>query len=140
MDFSKLMAIISTFTLIVCLVLSITTLVVLRNAVEENEQIQHEAKTLINDLNTSVDKLEATANSSLKDDQQQEIPVNAEAEIFTLREHEGKIAVYTKDGIMLHWVNVNLNLLPGSERAALAEGIEVESRQSLFSYLQDYMS
>lgn len=140
MVFSKLIALISTFVLIVCLVLSMTTLVVLRNAVAENEQVQNEAKELINDLSASVDKLEAATTATLKNNEEDDVPTGADAEIFTLCEYEGKIAVYDASGVMLHWLDVDLSLLPKSERAALAEGIEVESRTALFSYLQDYMS
>lgn len=140
MDFSKLMAVISAFVLIVCLVLSITTLVVLRNAVAENGLIQEDAKSLIGELNTSVDRLESTTNSQLENTTDEELPVNADTERFTIREYEGKIAIFTEDGRMLHWLDVDLSLLPKNEREALAEGIEVKSRASLLSYLQDYTS
>lgn len=140
MDFSKLTALISAFVLIVCLVLAMTTLVVLRNAVAENEQVQNEAKTLIDDLGASVDKLESTSRESFKDETGKDIPTNVNTERFTLREYEGSIAIYDETGTMLHWLSVNLSLLPQSERNALAEGIEIEGRSSLISCLQDYMS
>ena len=138
MDFSKLIAVISAFVLIVCLVLSMTTLVVLRNAVAENEQIQANAKSLLEDMNVTANKLETNANTLLKEDSQGDIPVGADAEIFVLREFEGKIAVYDENGTMLHWVDANLALLPTSERQALSEGITVEGRTALLSCLLDY--
>jgi hypothetical protein len=140
MDFSKIIAVISAFVLIVCLVLSMTTLVVLRNAVAENGQVQKEARTLVDELNVSVERLETTTDSALKNENQSDVPTGADPERFTLREYEGKIAVYAEDGVILHWVNVNLDLLPKNERAALKEGVEVEGVASLLSHLQDYMS
>ena len=138
MDFSKLIAVISAFVLIVCLVLSMTTLVVLRNAVAENGQLQEEAKGLLNDLNSTADKLEDNMNVVLEQEEREELPVDANAEIFVLREFEGKIAVYDEGGTMLHWVDTNLALLPTSERQALSEGITVEGRTALLSCLLDY--
>ena len=136
MDFSKIIAVISAFVLIVCLVLSMITLVVLRNAVAENGQLQAEAKSLLNDLNTTADKFED--HLVLKQEEPTEIPVDADAEIFVLREFEGKLGVYDESGVMLHWVELDLALLPQSERQALSEGITVEGRMALLSYLLDY--
>ena len=136
MDFSKIIAVISAFVLIVCLVLSMTTLVVLRNAVAENGQLQDEAKSLLQDLNTTADKLED--NLVLDQEEHEEIPVGIDAEFFVLREFEGKIGIYDENGIMLHWVEVDLNLLPKSERQVLSDGITIEGRKTLLSYLLDY--
>ena len=142
MDFSKIFAIISTFVLIVCLTLSITTLVVLRNAIDENSQMQLQAERLLGDLNISVDKLDSAVNSELSLDEtgQADLPTNAKAETFSIREYNGKIAVYNADGTMIHWVDVNTALLPLEERKALTEGIEVQTWDALISCLQDYMS
>ena len=142
MDFSKLFAIISTFVLIVCLTLSITTLVVLRNAIDENTQMQTQAERLLDNLNTSVDKLDFAANAELPSDKtdQEDILTNTTPESFSIREYNGKIAVYNADGNMIHWVDVNTSLLPTDERAALAEGIEVQTWDAMVSCLQDYMS
>ena len=142
MDFSKIFAIISTFVLIVCLTLSITTLVILRNAIDENEQLQVEADRLLDDLNASVDKLDTTVNTKPPSNQteQEDVLTNAEAEVFSVREYNGKIAIYNADGAMIHWVDVNTALLPIGERTALEQGIEIQTWDSLISYLQDYMS
>ncbi len=137
MDFSKIFAIISSFVLIVCLTLCITTLVVLRNAIDENETLQADAVRLVKELDTSVDKLDTV----IADNQAQgDLPTNAAAEIFSIRECNGKIAVYNDDGVMLHWVDVNTALLPAGERTALAQGIEVQGWESVISCLQDYQS
>ena len=138
MDFSKLIAVISAFVLIVCLVLSMTTLVVLRNAVDENRQLQVEAQALLNDLDDTSNKLETNVNTVLKEDAQDEIPVGADAELFLLRAFEGKIGIYDESGVMLHWIEIDLNLLPASERQALSDGITIEGRKALLSYLLDY--
>ena len=138
MDFSKLIAVISAFVLVVCLVLSMTTLVVLRNAVAENEQIQANAKSLLEDMSVTANKLETNANAWLDDEEKEDIPTHADTETFILREFEGKIAIYDEGGTMLHWVDVNLALLPTSERQALSEGITVEGRTALLSCLLDY--
>lgn len=141
MDFSKLFALVSTFVLIVCLTLSMTTLVVLRNAIDENSQMQAEAQGFLDDLNTAVDKLDSAAVNSPSDQTgQEDLPTNADTEVFSIREYNGKIAVYNADGAMIHWVDVNTALLPTEERSALKDGVEVQSWEAMVSCLQDYVS
>jgi len=141
MDFSKLFALISTFVLIVCLTLSMTTLVVLRNAIDENSQMQAEAQGFLDDLNTAVERLDSAAIDPPSDQTgKEDVPTNVSAEVYSIREYNGKIAVYNADGAMIHWVDVNTALLPSEERSALKDGIEVQSWEAMASCLQDYMS
>ena len=142
MDISKFFAIIGSFLLIVCLTLSITTLVVLRNAIDENEQMQGNAAQLIDQLNASVNRFDTTVNADVTDseDTLEDLPTNAKTEQFWVREYNGKIAVYNTEGNMIHWADTNVSLLPAKDREALAAGIEVESMERLIALLEDYTS
>ena len=142
MDISKFFAVIGSFLLIVCLTLSITTLVVLRNAIDENEQMQSNAEELIDQLNASVNQFDTTVNADLKEsvESTQDLPTNAKVERFWVREYNGKIAVYNTDGNMIHWVDTNVSMLPAKDRDALAVGIEVESMDGLIALIEDYTS
>lgn len=139
MDISKFFAMIGSFLLIVCLTLSITTLVVLRNAIDENEQMQANAATLIDHLGASVDRFDTAVNANASDtDAESDLPTNANADHFWMREYNGKIAIYNTEGNMIHWMDTNIALLPAKDREALTAGIEVDSIEGLLALIEDY--
>lgn len=139
MDIAKIFTAICSLVLIVCLVLSVTTLTVLRNAIDENGQVQEEAKRLIGELDQSLDRLELAVNAEAKDEE--EIPTNATStDTYVVRSCNGRIAVYTSSGSMLYWIDVNVDLLPEADREALSKGIELESLSQLKAFLNDYTS
>lgn len=139
MDISRFFAAISCLILLVCLTLSVTTLVVLRNAIDETEQVKEDAKQLIGELDQSLNRLEIAVNANAE--QEQELPTNAGVEEpYLVRACNGKIGVYTASGILVDWIDVNIILLPKAAREALEEGIEVESLDALQRILMDYTS
>ena len=139
MDLSKFFAIIGCFLLIVCLTLSITTLTVLRNAIDENEQMQVNASALIDRLSTSVNQFDTAVNAQPSDPEWDgDLPTNASTERFCVREYNGKIAIYNTEGNMIHWLDTNVSLLPAKDREVLAAGIQVESVEGLIALIEDY--
>ncbi len=137
MDTSKLLAIISGFLLLVCLTLCLTTVIVLRNALQENSDLQKETGKLVGRLDACVDQISAGTRT---------IPASAEADSdattrlqsFLAVEKNGKIAVYTEDGYLLRLLETDTKLLPETERTALRTGIRLESLEELMRFLQDY--
>ena len=142
MDISKLFAVIGCFLLIVCLTLSITTLVVLRNAIAENGEMQENAAGLINRLSGSISQFDQAVSASQNEigDDDADLPTNATPSLIYLREYNGKIAVYTVDGRMLDCLDVSVSLLPKKDREALASGIAVDSLEALLELIEDYTS
>ena len=139
MDISKLLAVLCCFVLIVCLTLSITTLVVLRHAVAENGALQNEAESLVAELNGCVDVLNqsiAQENSvpTVNDTTQADVLSDA----FCIREVNGKIGVYTSDGYLIRLLEVNVDTLPQKDREALKKGIVINSWRELIAIIQDY--
>jgi hypothetical protein len=139
MDISKLLAVLCCFVLIVCLTLSITTLVVLRNAVAENGALQNEAEALVAELNGCVDVL----NQSIE--QETSVPTvndttktDVLSDAFCIREVNGKIGVYTSDGYLIRLLEVNVDTLPQKDREALKKGIVINSWRELIAIIQDY--
>ena len=59
MDMIKFLAVISSFILMVCLVLALTSLVSLRHAVAESTAVQAEAQGVVDDLNDYLEQLRA---------------------------------------------------------------------------------
>ena len=139
MDISKLLAVLCCFVLIVCLTLSITTLVVLRNAVAENGALQNEAEALVAELNGCVDVL----NQSIE--QENSVPTVSDtaqtdvlSDAFCIREVNGTIGVYTSDGYLIRLLEVNVDTLPQKDREALKKGIVINSWRELIAIIQDY--
>ena len=140
MDFSMLTSILCVFVLLVCLTLSITTLTVLRNALEENDVLQEDASALVEELNACVAEL----NSALADGESiptgstPEGSTDAASECYCLRTVNGKIGIYTAEGYLVRLLDVLVDDLPPTDREALSKGICVGSWREVISLLQDY--
>ena len=138
MDVTKVFGVLCGFLLIVCLTLSITCLVVMRNAVEETTAWQKRAEELVGVLDGCV---QAMQEENLPD-----IPVIApdneqtvtKAERYCVKTNSGGLSVYDSDGYLLQHIQMQLSLLPMSERKQLAAGIWVESWGDAMRLLQDY--
>ena len=139
MDISKLLSILCCFILTVCLTLCISTLVVLRNAIDENSAVNGEAEALVDKLDGCIDELNEaiTQKDSVSASVDTDTDVNIEGGFF-LRESNGVIGVYTTDGTLLHLLDVSVNTLPSADREALKKGIKVSSWRELISLIQDY--
>ena len=139
MDTSKLLAILCCFVLIVCLVLSISTLVVLRNAIAENEVLQNDAKELVSELDGYVEEL----NQSKPNDDSISASVNTDQngtkwDSFCIKETNGQIGIYASDGTLLKVLDISVSALPPADRDALAKGIQINSWRELIALVQDY--
>lgn len=141
MDASKIFTVLCAFLLVICLVLSITALVVMRNAVSESETWQEKAAVLVGNLDSLIsDTTEADGSVSTSTDTEDEPSTEADVlyNRFCLRETEGKIGVYTEDGYLIRLMDVSVRTLPQSEQSALADGISVNSWRELIERMQDY--
>lgn len=138
MDITKLFALLCGFLLIICLTLSITCLVVMRNAVEETSLWQTRAQALVNELDGCV--------QAMKEMETQDLPVIApdtnEQENshtrYRIRLDGDRIGVYDSDGYLIQHADLLATLLPPSERQRLQEGIWVDSWEKVGRLLQDY--
>lgn len=138
MDITKIFAVLCGFLLIVCLTLSITCLVVMRNAVEETTSWQARAEELVGVLDGCV---QAMQNVEAED-----IPViapdgNENTEDITrycLRIENDSIGIYDADGYLIKKSDARIALLPQKEREKLTSGIWVSSWAEAGRLLQDY--
>lgn len=139
MDTSKILTILCCFILIVCLTFCITALVVLRNAVDESGTVQSRATELVQQLNSC---MEVMKNMNGTGDSVQVSTNTAQSEklTFCVRESNGKIGIYTADGLLLKVLDVAVETLPEADREALKNGITVASWQELISLIQDFTS
>lgn len=138
MDVTKVFGVLCGFLLIVCLTLSITCLVVMRNAVEETTAWQARAEELVGVLD---DCVQAMRQEDLPDipviapDTEQTVP---KAERYCVKINASGLGVYDSDGYLIQHAQMQLSLLPPAERKQLADGIWVESWGDAMRLLQDY--
>ena len=138
MDITKIFAILCGFLLIICLTLSITTLVVMRNAVEETAFWQNRAELLVNELDGCVE--------AMKNIEEEDVPVLAPEEDaksetntrYCLRLNGDSIGIYDADGFLIERLQTNPILLPAKERELLSDGIWVESWKDMQELAQNY--
>ena len=137
MDIAKLFMMICAFLLIVCLVFSITSLIALRNALEENDLLQEQAQTLTAKLDDCVDQL----NQQLEEHFLPTVATpSTEEPTLLVREINGMVGVYTTEGELLYSVDISTLTLPPAEREALIKGIEVHGWKELLALVRDYTS
>ena len=138
MDITKIFAVLCGFLLIICLTLSITCLVVMRNAVDETSAWQGRAEVLVGELNGCVE--------AMKNIENEDIPVIApnesekeEAKVrYCLRLEGDKIGIYDADGYLIRQLETHISLLPKKEREKLTAGIWIDSWAGVQALVQDY--
>ena len=139
MDTSKILMLLCCFILIVCLTLCISTLVVLRNAIDEHGTVQQHAQGLVDSLDECVSDLNDVITKEDSISASADANKNSAAQLnFLLRETDGRVGIYSADGVLLKLLDVPVNHLPKADREALAKGISVSSWQELIAIVQDY--
>ena len=138
MDITKIFAVLCGFLLIICLTLSITCLVVMRNAVEETSVWQGRAEVLVNELGGCVEAMKNIENEDLPVLAPNDTDKETEQTRYCLRLDKNGIGIYDADGYLLKRLESNANLLPVKERERLTAGIWVESWGDAQKLMQDY--
>lgn len=138
MDITKIFAVLCGFLLIICLTLSITCLVVMRNAVEETSVWQGRAEALVNELDGCVEAMKNIENEDLPVLAPNDTDKESEQTRYCLRLDKNGIGIYDADGYLLKRLETNAKLLPANERERLTTGIWVESWGDAQKLMQDY--
>ena len=125
--------------LALCLFLSIASVVMLSKSREraalvaaQNEERMEEIFSRLENIEQSDLQTDATDDESVE--------TNADAlgsDGFLIRELDGKIGVYKKDGALLKKVDIPIKILPKKEQQAVKNGIEVDSIDELLKMMQD---
>ena len=138
MDTSKILLILCCFVLTVCLTLSISTLVVLRNAIEEHGAVQKHAQGIVETLDACVNDLNELTTKDPSISASADPDKDSSKLSFVLRETDGKIGVYSSAGDLLKLLSLSVDCLPKADRDALQKGITVNSWRELIAWIQDY--
>lgn len=137
MDTPKIFIAVCGLILAVCLVLSVTTLTVLRNATVEQEQVQRQAEALVDNVKGQIERLEKMQPSET-DSRPTSAAGNEGKAAFILRDANGLLAVYTEDGYLVLMSERETTHLPATDRERLREGIRRESWQEMLALMQDF--
>ena len=143
MGLSKVFLFLGAGLLAVCLVLSITTLQVLRNALDENDLLQESAYELVGELNGCVRALNELAAPVIPVNQEEgekTEEVSAKPETFWCRASGNYVGLYNGDGKLLRITEIPLDHLPASTRESLQKGISLSSWDEVFKLLRDLES
>lgn len=138
MDITKIFAVLCGFLLIICLTLSITCLVVMRNAVAETAVWQERAEALVDELDGCVAAMKNIENEDLPVLAPDESDKKEEKVRYCLRLDGDSLGVYDVDGYLIKRLETRAPLLPPKEREQLASGVWVESWAEMQKLLQDY--
>ena len=140
MGLSKLFVFLGAGLLAVCLVLSITTLQVLRNAISENDLIQENAYSLVGELNGCVRALNDLATPVVQAEKEEEQPakeVSAQAVSYWCRAAGEYVGLYDAEGKLIKLTDFKLSSLPASMRTELQKGISISSLEEVIELLRD---
>ncbi len=143
MDVSKLFTLLCAILLVIALVLSITSVFILKETVEETEKWQFRAQALLGSMEAFAESsTDEEAETPPSDTIQKEDPPVTDADIlynkFYIREVNEKIGVYCDEGQLIRVLDVNVKTLPEKDREKLKKGIRVNSWSELISVIQDY--
>ena len=138
MDITKIFAVLCGFLLIICLTLSITCLVVMRNAVQETSIWQDRAEALVNELDGCVEAMKNIENEDVPVLAPEQGEPTEEKVRYCLRLDGDTLGVYDADGYLIKMLETRTALLPQKEREKLAAGIWAESWGEMQKLVQDY--
>ena len=59
---------------------------------------------------------------------------------YTMREYDGKLAVFNDDGTLYKIYEINVELLPEYDQKTLKKGIQITGEEELRARVEDYTS
>ena len=144
MDTTKLFTILCAFLLLISLVLSITTLVIMRHALDETAAWQKEASAVVGSLSTLGSILKDPPSTDVSEDPPPNEEPSADVNIlynrFLLKETDGRVGVYSEDGYLIRTIDVQVSTLPKEARDALKKGMVFNSWRELIALIENYES
>jgi hypothetical protein len=93
----------------------------------------HQTWVLVND---EKGQSESAPDQSIS--QPNDTPTDILVQTFCVRETEGRIAIYTGDGYLVRYLDVEVSLLPSEDQEALKHGITLSSWKELLALIEDY--
>ena len=130
-----------------CVTLSLVSLVLIANMAERAEEAADRTEDFLEEVDARINSIErsihiVSSNVSAGFEHLTSTPPDVEADVLfdsiTLREKNGKIAVFSADGVCLHTLDVDVSTLPKADQIALSSGITVHSWRELIALIEDF--
>lgn len=64
--------------------------------------------------------------------------ITTEEEVYTVKEYNGQIGIFSSDGSLVQTLDTNVKTLPEADKRLLQEGFEIIGRSQLNSIIEDY--
>jgi len=77
---------------------------------------------------------------SIQDDTVSSPPTSENSDIWIIKSYLGKIGIFEKSGTLYKVLDVYVKTLPKADQVLLEEGFEVNSKEELYSIIEDYTS
>ncbi len=137
MDTTKIFTVLCAILLLICLVLTVTSLVIMHQTLDKSLAFQGAVSAM---AATRPTPQESTDEGSPDDPP----PADVEADVlynrFTLKEHNGQIGVYSEDGYLIRTFEVEVSTLPREARDALEKGVTLHSWRELMQLIEAFES
>ena len=66
------------------------------------------------------------------------VPSESQTEGWIVKEYEGRIGIFQKNGTLIHVVDTYVKTLPKADQALLGEGFEIQTKAELNAIIEDY--
>ncbi len=139
MDTTKIFTILCAFLLLICLVLTLTTLVIMRQALDKSMAFQSQAAALVRAWFPTQEPTDKAPDGSA-DPPANDMAADVLYNRFTLKEHNGKVGVYSEEGYLIRTFDISVSTLPREAREALESGVTFHSWRELIELIEDYES
>lgn len=135
--------------ILICTAFSITSVVLIANMAKEVNTISSQTETYCAQIDGRAQKIEQSVNiisdniaaaltdfpfGSANDD-------NVDADVLfdsiSIRETNGKVGIFTEDGLHIRTLDINVSTLPAADQTALKNGITINSWRELFALIED---
>ncbi|MBQ9784645.1 MAG: hypothetical protein IJW29_04000 [Clostridia bacterium] len=137
MDATKIFTVLCACLLLICLILTVTSLLIMQKTLERGAAFQEQAA--------------ATVGAFLQgwrcphqSEHEEAPPADVEADVlynrFTLKETGGKIGVYSDEGYLIRTFDIDVSTLPPEAREGLRVGVTFHSWRELIALIEDYES
>ena len=139
MNTTRIFCVLCVLLMMICLALSVTSMLVLHNTNQKENEWNERAALLEEVLTNTQDREEETdTEETTEPPSSPSLETDILYQRLCIRAVNGKIAVYSEDGYLIRTVNVDVKTLPTKEQKALEKGIYVDSWRELIDLIRDY--
>ena len=138
MDHPKRYNILFILPTLLCLCLTLTTILTVYTLAKQNQSHREALSQALEVLSNQMETLQSVVDGS--ESPSTDIPVNTyeDTNFFCLKSVNGRVGVYTAEGDLIRLTDIEISTLPDQERRSLEQGIYTSSWKEILHLLQDF--